>query len=163
MQLTLFWFEAILDFLFHLCTNFFHKKQSCKARIVVALPSSLPFTELFLTASGSEQKLPLFWISLFSSGEIYSVVTDNCRNTTCPLGHELCHGSTDLSLGCWDPTVRAAWAADVPRSPWAAQGSPEPRVSWFRQLCWADTHLDWGVIAGLEKCQHQRKERGMLS
>lgn len=64
-----------------------------------------------------------------------------------------------LRIGCWDPTVHAALAADVPLSPWPAQGSPEPRVSWFRQLCWTDTCRAWSVIAGSEKCQQQHRER----
>lgn len=163
MQLTPFWFEAIQDFLFHLYTTVIHREWSYEVCIVVALPSSLPFTELFLTAFGFEQKLPLFWINLFSSGEIYSALPDSWRNTTCLLGHELSRGSTDLSVGCWDSTVCAVLAAHIPCSPWPAQGSPEPRESWFRQLCWADTWLAWSVIAGSERCQHQHKERGTLS
>lgn len=71
-----------------------------------------------------EQKLLLFWINLFSSGETYSVLTDNLRNATCSLWHELSHAGTDLSVGCWDSTVHAALSADVQCPPWLswAQG-----------------------------------------
>lgn len=160
MQLTLFWLEAILDFPFVLPATFIHEELSCEVHVVVAVPSSLPFAELFSTTFCFEQKLSLFWINLFSSGGIYTVLTDKWRNPTCPLGHELSRGSTDVSAGCWDPPVHGALAADVPRSPCPPQRSPEPRLRWYGHLC---RTLVWHVLAGSENCQQHHKDRSRLS
>lgn len=104
-----------------------------KVHIVVELPSSLASIHRAIPNSICfEQKSPLFWIDLFCSGGIYSVLTDNWRNTTCLCGHELSHGSTDLSTGCWDSSVRAALAAEVALS-LTRTGLSRAQISWFRQ------------------------------
>lgn len=135
MQLTLFWLETTLCFVF--CLYFIHNEVSCKVGIAFffLIYWDIPNNSIWLWAEITSF-VKKNWFSL---GEIYSVLADSGTNTTWPLGRELCHGSTDLRVGCWNSTVHSTLAADDPCCPWPAQGYPESRVSWFRQLFWTDS------------------------